>query len=622
MIESLTAIGFATPYALLTVPFAASVLVYAYRKRGRGHREVVASVLILRKLKTTLSARQKFVPPPRFFVELLLVALLGLAAAGAYRQAPQERIALVLDNSLGMAARVGGESRLEAAKTDLRSFIESLSANTRLGLFATSPLFHQVGQGLLTPGGVLQELEAIQIAYGPDALQGVLGKLTQDPDFDRVVAWSDKALDAPRARLQVRSAGLGKAANVAITEISLDTRSERSAAVVAEIAAFAGREVTVAAHLTGFREVAGTISGVKLAEKQVTVPASGSAQVEFPVDIASNLAFSVRIEPSSRAGDAAVDAILEDDLAFVAPSGGGNQLNVVTASPQSAESLTRLPAISPSFMTPEQYRIAPPREGTLLFHRTVPSEFPPVNSVFMLPPPDSQLGGKLVQGQSIPISRWQEGHPLLSYLNVPLLSLKALVPLQRPGWAEEVVASTYGTVVFAGEYTGHRYVALGFDLLPFGGRRDPLASVLLLNILKWVSGAALSSGYEIAPYRIPTEQAAPSQRPQEVRYVAAAAPQGLEGRGDERVAPVPGLLAIGGTAKRTVRAVDFFSEEESNTWALQTLDIPEIGVVSVIDERGADSLSNTLVWLVLVVLGVEFAWALLRAGAGRRLGVG
>jgi hypothetical protein len=180
-----------------------------------------------------------------------------------------------------------------------------------------------------------------------------------------------------------------------------------------------------------------------------------------------------------------------------------------------------------------------------------------------------------------------------------------LVPLQRPAWAEEIIASSSGTAAFAGEYAGHRYVALGFDLLPFGGRQDPLSSVLLLNAIKWLSGAALSAGYETVPYRIPTVQRLGAKEPQEARYVAAAAPQGIKEEGGERIAPVPGLLALGNEGQRTIRAVNFFSDDESNSTTPTSVDIPEYPAPANTTEAGKKSWVDLLVWLVLGLLTAE-----------------
>ncbi|NDC38389.1 MAG: hypothetical protein EBZ48_10100 [Proteobacteria bacterium] len=517
-----------------------------------------------------------------------------------------------------MGARRAGESRFEAAKSDARSVLEGLSSAAQVGLFVASPQLHQVGAELLTPEAALLELETVQLAYAPDGLQNALTKLTQDTRFDRVVAFSDKTLSAPHARLQVRTPGVAKSANIALQEVSVESRPDGSAAVTAEIAAFSTRDATVAVHLTRFSETAGSFSGAKLAERQVVVPARGAARVELPVNLPAGSAFSVRIEPSSRAGEEDLNAIAEDDLAFVTASGGGNQLTVITVNPQVAESLRRLPAIAPVFMTPGQYSDSPPTDGIALFHRTVPDQLPGVNSLFVLPPPGSMLGGALVQGDTIAVSRWQDGHPLLRYLNTPLLSLRTLVPLRRPAWAEEIITSTEGTAAFAGEYAGHRYVGLGFELLPYGGRRDPLGSVLLLNALKWLSGSSLSAGYEVAPYRIPIVERS-GQPLREVRYIAATAPRGLEGRGEERIAPVPGLLALGASGARSLRAINFFSEEESNTMILHSLEVPEGLVSATTVERGVQPLSDTLVWFVLGVLvceGVALLWSVRRARAG------
>lgn len=603
--EALLSFGFMTPSLLLGIPLAAAVLIYAYRRRGMGRRQVVASVFILRRLKTTLAARQKFVPPPRFFWELFLLALLGLAAAGLYQRGPQERVAIVLDNSLSMSASTGDRPRFEVAIEDIRGFLEALGSGTHVGLFITTPALAQIGQRLLTADEAQRELGSVQIGYGPDSLQSALTKVVQDAQFERVVAWSDKKLASPNSRVEVRAPGVARGSNIAVREMSVESRPERGAMVVAEVAAFTTREAAIAVHLTGYKEVAGSISGVKLAEKQVAVAAGGSARVEFPQGSDMFSAYGVRIEGSSRVGEESLDVVPGDNLGFATTSTGGNLVTVVSSDVEAAGSLRALPAVTLKFLSPEQYQATSLTDGIALFHRMVPESLPQNNSLFILPPPGSQLAGTVVQNGPVAITRWQEEHPVLRYLNLPLLKLKALVPLQRPAWAEEIIASSAGTSAFAGEYSGHRYVALGFDLLPFGGRQDPLSSVLLLNAIKWLSGAALSAGYETVPYRIPTVQRLGAKEPQEARYVAAAAPQGIKEEGAERIAPVPGLLALGNEGQRTIRAVNFFSDEESNSTTTASVDIPEYPAPANTTEAGKNSWIDLLVWLVLGLLMAE-----------------
>ena len=71
--ELLGGIGLLTPTALLVLPLAVAGLVYAYLKRGKGERRQVASTLILKRLSQVSSARKIFTPPPRFFLELLIL---------------------------------------------------------------------------------------------------------------------------------------------------------------------------------------------------------------------------------------------------------------------------------------------------------------------------------------------------------------------------------------------------------------------------------------------------------------------------------------------------------------------------------------------------------------------
>src|SRR5262245_18825627 len=96
--------GFMYPAMLVAIPLAIAGLIYAYRQRGRGARTPVASILLLKALQKRSLAPRKFVPPLRFWLELLMLALLISGAAGLYREREGASYAVIIDNSFSMRA--------------------------------------------------------------------------------------------------------------------------------------------------------------------------------------------------------------------------------------------------------------------------------------------------------------------------------------------------------------------------------------------------------------------------------------------------------------------------------------------------------------------------------------
>jgi hypothetical protein len=123
----------------------------------------------------------------------------------------------------------------------------------------------------------------------------------------------------------------------------------------------------------------------------------------------------------------------------------------------------------------------------VLFHLTAPDALPQTNAAFILPPEGNALF-PLSKGASRPqMTQWAPTHPLTSYVTFSLLTpayAQAFLPV---GWCKPVVNATVGSVVLAGERDGHRYVAIGFDLLPYLGKQNLPTSILTLNLLSWLA---------------------------------------------------------------------------------------------------------------------------------------
>ena len=116
-------LSFLTPFWLLSL-CAVPLLILAYLKRQQSKRYVVSSVLVLRTLSRKVSPKKRFLPPLRFFLELLALLCLTIAAAQPFLDLQGEKIAVLLDNSLSMKAQANSgsaQTRFEVARDSLRS---------------------------------------------------------------------------------------------------------------------------------------------------------------------------------------------------------------------------------------------------------------------------------------------------------------------------------------------------------------------------------------------------------------------------------------------------------------------------------------------------------------------
>jgi len=154
----LSGFTFASPLMLLALPAAIGALVYAYRRFGRGERQVVGTLLLLKALERTATVRQKFRPPPRFFLEVILLAALTFGAAGLYRTDTAHRLLIIIYDAMSMAALPLGEREnlLSRAKSSARATIESMSNDAVVGVVRTS------NPTIAEPGSPESELEFIE----------------------------------------------------------------------------------------------------------------------------------------------------------------------------------------------------------------------------------------------------------------------------------------------------------------------------------------------------------------------------------------------------------------------------------------------------------------------------
>lgn len=604
-------LGFLSPAWLALVPFVGALLVFAYLRRGKGRQVKVGTLFLLRSLKRPVFSRKKFRPPLRFYVELLLLLLLILGAAGLYKQGMGTRIAVLVDNSFSMARVQPGDSEgkdlLALAVRDASSIVRSFSSESRIEVFATSPHLVSVSGSLARPDKALQDLKTIELAYAADNVEAAAQKLLGDPSYERVFVFTERGIERrdESGRLDVRTTLQGvKGENVAISHMALRSGSPRNSIEVS-VAAFLQSQSSIKVILDVVESEGSSAKYKKLAEKSVQLNGRAHETVVFN-DINPGLrVFRARLEPDRQGLSITFDAIRQDDMAWLSVEAQGGKVALVSQFSPLELGLSNLRIAQFSHVRPEDYErdpqaISQKNYSGAIFHRYVPQTLPQVSSVFIAPVSASDFLQPIQVISDVELTRWIGTQPVLNYLNMPSLKLGKATVLSVPPWGEELISSTRGPIAFAGQTEQRKYVAIGFELLPFEGKKSTLNSILTLNILKYITELGADVGFQMVGSKlfVPAEAS-------RVYYLDGneLAQTKSKAEAEQNIFALrPGIVAVDSPLSgTTLHAFDYYDENESDTLTAVSfaLDFPKVDPV---ERRDTSLLSGRIAELVALVL--------------------
>ncbi|MBX7144267.1 MAG: VWA domain-containing protein [Oligoflexia bacterium] len=607
--------GFSYPAALALLPLGIGVLVFVYRKRGVGKRLVAPTTFLLKQLQNISRARRVFTPPARFFFEVLVLAILTAAIAGLYKAAPAQQVVLLIDNSFSMnqasAAQTIGGSAFSSAIARGREVLAGLGSNDSVEVFASSPRLRAVTTAAVSASEALSTLSEIEPTYAQDRLELAIPQLLGRSGVDRLVVVSDRTLELGGAQastaldfLSIRPNVAGQP-NVAISNISFvaDGNTLRIS-----IYAFAPELVPVKVELYGVvDDMLQAYSRVQ--EKSVVVPKMGQVEVEFSALPKGFESFFARAVVERSVISPHADAISADNEAWISRALGKQKILLVSDIDAHALGLDRLAAVqidsrapssSGQLVTEADWRTY----SGAIFHHYAPPALPPINSLFVVPPEEGLFPSRALSGDS-PVTSWDDTHPILSYLNMPTLTFTNTRVFSLPVWAHELMRAREGVVAFAGERSGFRYAALGFEVLPFEGGKAPFLSILFLNTLKYISDSPLAAGFAGVGSAVPGLEA--------VREFDFLGTSGVVthkttlGKA-ETIGSLPGLYRAG---SGSWVAVNFFNPEESDTFNARPISLA-LGEHATERESSRISLSSSLALVALLVLLADLLILLLR----------
>jgi Aerotolerance regulator N-terminal len=478
--------GFLHPGALALFALVPA-LVLAYLARERPARVTVSSVLAFRALRGF--RKERFGGRPRFdwmfFAELLILCLAVLAIAGPYVVRASNPMAVVIDNSAAMQAKLAsGQTRFEVALTKADAMLANEDGGT-VSIYVTAPVPHRIAPPFDSLQGAHRALIRLAATDAPDdygAVANLLSDFASGPQFRTVIFAGARAIASPvPPRIHAIAVG-DPVPNLALGDFTLRREQFGAAALHASltVANFTSDSKTVDVTITG--------DGGKLASAHETLAAGETGSLEFAA-LPPARVYRAELAPS--------DALALDNLAY-ATAGSVKSVSILFVSPTPADAagLDSIPGVTVRTASPAAFAPADLQSADLaIFEYSAPKELPPVNALLVMPPPgDPVFGFQTAPANAPQIAGWRKTDPLTDSVNFRLLDLRAGQFFGVHPWMGAVVSGQGGALLVEGTRAGHRYVATGFNPFPYLGRRNLPMSVLTLNILSYLAGLGTSTG--------------------------------------------------------------------------------------------------------------------------------
>lgn len=492
-----TSIGAASPWLLLALPCALGFLVYIFRVRGSSNQTIVSSLIFLKNLPLRPVGRKTFIPPLQFWLELAIISLLILAAAGLFTAKSGKHIAVVIDSSLSMGALYGtGGTRLDQAKRMAAHDI-ALSPTSSFSVFASSADLLSLSEPRQGSFDAAATAQSTSQSYRADSLQSHVTSLANDGSYDGVWIYTDHEVRNPSATARIVSNSLPidptAQTNAWIQNIQADTTTSSVHAEIGYIGS-ADRDARVDA---GCFDTTGA-QLYSLPSQTIRLSRTHTSKATFSTPNTTWAYCNVRV----RLQDTSLfDSLPLDNEGWVAHHLSHRTVALHGSLTVDALGLSTIPTLSISQSSGES------TNGPSIYHRLSPAEIPTAPTLLVFPPtgPLPWGGAALQDTDAREVTRWDASHPILTYVKPSLLLLSDIRPLECPPTATPILFSPRGVLLCAGESFGARYVVSGFELLPFEGKKNPTMSVLTLNIFKWLFENTPSASSEGLPLKIQLE---------------------------------------------------------------------------------------------------------------------
>jgi hypothetical protein len=572
-----TVVGASWPVFLAAIPVGLGALIYLYRAKGTGQPQVTSTLFLLSQMPHYAPNRRRFVPPLQFWLELALAIALAFAASGIMSAETGARVAIVVDTSKSMGARLEtDETRLDAAIRIAVADVAQAPSDTTFTVFSAGRTLTAMNQRNGMPAttradGALGALNALQPTYEVDSLGSSVAAALARGEYDSVWLYTDRVVD-----------GVSRGGRLRVTTIPFDPDTVQNRWISA-----------VAVRGTESPRIEVSVSRVGGADEEVTVtatctdrgPGNSFALPAVIQRVASRGTSRVQLSGVSTdwsycrvsAQGTGTDLLPHDDVAWVVQSAHKGKIGVVSELSVHELGLDRVPYGTAVPLDSKDTQAGGGLWG-VIYHRAAPKNTPDLPTMVVYPNTGMKLWGALVgddivksSSGAVEITRWEESHPILQYVRPALITLPTARVLQCPSGAQPILYAASGPIVCAGEDNGKRYVILGFEIFPFDGVTTPTLSILTLNALQWLGGGTESSKADVVATGVIRLPGTESHAVPEVRIVAPHEEKLTVTLAPSVELTEPGVLSIVDTpaGKEKFLAVNALSDQESDL-SLQT----------------------------------------------------
>ncbi len=491
-------ISLLAPAMLLTALLAVPILLL-YMLKLRRQEVSVSSTLLWQQL---LRDRQANTPWQRLkrslflLLQLLILALLVLALARPALPAPSPvsgPTVLLLDASASMNAGDVAPTRFAAAQAAAAGLLDGLPANAAVTVILAGAQPRLLASAETDRLALRRVLAAAQPEQGsadwPAALALAAGAASDERAA--IVVLSDGGLPQnglPPLPVEAHYLPVGQSAdNLAVAALAV-----RPAA--------AGPQLFVSVHNYAGEPrqvVLSFYAGEQLfAARQLTVPAQQNQDV-----LLDNLPQTANAQDVQRytarlsrpAGESGpLDFLPLDDQAeaLYRPAATGRVLLLSKGNLFLRQLLGSLPGIQPFLLVPGedlQTRLTQERYDVYILDGIVPADLPPGNLLILNPPENSffQVSGSFSDMRQIQTA----DHTLTRFVDWKNVHVRSARQVVLPAWAQWLVRSQAGPLVFAGETAGRRLAVVTFDLHDSDLPLQITYPILFANLIQYLAPA-------------------------------------------------------------------------------------------------------------------------------------
>ncbi len=575
----------------LLLSLAAPLLILAYLRKSRLNNKEVPSLFLLEKLPEPPIQKRKLKLPLRFFLELLCLLILALIAAWPVLKQDQNRLAVLIDNSLSMEAKhSSGLSSLDIAKDRAEQWIDQNSA-TSVDVFTTAPSLEKLAS--------LRDA-SLKISKTSDNLPAAITSLAEKEVYKKILVISDREAVFAQSNegfSEVESQLVGEPSkNISISDFTVSSGNKRKAQLVLKTSGDITGSVTV-----NLEQSLNASDWSSLDRKNLELDAGQTeSQLTFAIPK------TTRFLKASLSTDSKNNSISSDDVAWADSSGntGGKTLLISPDFNSAAESgLEKLSSLAVDVVSPELFSSTDLEAyGQLIFHKSAPVAAARKPALLILPPESNPIFPVSQEIKYPRITSWKEDHPVMSYLRVPLLKPSQTQVFENSPWASEILNVEQGAILITGESQGIRFVGYGSELLPFEGKKTPSASVLLLNSLSWLSGGQGLAGTQLVGSNVTTTN----------KFLSALSPSdskiSLEEKKSFTLTEQGAYQFSAPDGSRTLMFANSFFPEESDTANVSSFAVQFDSNNAKPETDGSQPLWRWFCLAFLLMISLDFLW--------------